>query len=584
MKQQRSIVWRGVRLIGSYIRMHPWPFAISVTGATVYAGMTVGITIVLGRITDRVLVPAFGTGVRASVVGWAAFAVILVAVLKAVGVITRRYFAGMTASRVMASLRYRVSDRYHELPLAYHQSHPTGELLAHAEADVMGATEILHPLPYTTAVILLIVFAVVALIVTDPFLAVIGLLMLPGLTIMNRVFSRRMEPMARRVQERLGVVSAVAHESIDGALVVKTLGREAAEVQRLRDAAERLRAERVAVGTLRATFDPAFEAVPTLGMVVLIAVGSWRISTGAVTIGTLVQFVSLFQLLAFPMRLIGFILFDLPRAVVSRERLEEVFVEPVTMAPAEQARSLPAGPLGVSARDVSFAYPGGPPVLDGLSFDVAPDESVAIVGPTGSGKSTLASLLVRLADAQGGSVRLGGVDLREIPAGELRSSAAIVFQESFLFASTVRENLTLGLDVPERELVGAASLARADEFIGELPEGYDSVLGERGVTLSGGQRQRLAIARALLRRPRLMILDDATSAVDPTIEAAILDSLRQELATTLVVIAYRISTIALADRVLYLDGGRIEASGSHQQLLAHPGYEAMVRAYERSAA
>jgi ABC-type multidrug transport system fused ATPase/permease subunit len=584
MSRQRGVVVRGLRIIGSYIRMHPGPFTVSVAGSSLYAAMTVATTFVLGRITDDVLVPAFSTGVSSSAVAWAVVAVLCVALLRALGIVTRRYFAGMTASRSMATLRTRVVDKYQQLPLAYHRSQPTGELLAHAEADVMAATEVLHPLPYTIAVLLLIGFAVIALIVTDPFLAVLGLLVLPTLTLLNRYYTRRVEGPARRVQERMGDVSAVAHESIDGALVVKTLGRQGPEVERLAVQAGDLRTERVAVGTLRAAFEPAFEAIPLLGMVMLISVGSWRVSTGAMTVGTVVQFVALFQLLAFPMRLIGFILSDIPRAVAGHDRVQTVLDEAMTLSPATDTVSLPSGPLGLSVRGLAYGY-GESRVLEDVSFEVAPNESVAVVGPTGAGKSTLATLLVRLADPERGSVRMGGIDLRHVETPELRTAASLVFQESFLFATSVRENLTLGADVSDEDMVRATRLARAHQFVMSLPKGYDTILGERGVTLSGGQRQRLAIARALVRNPRVLILDDATSAVDPTVEAEILAGLRDELQTTLIVVAYRVSTISLADRVLFLDEGTIVASGSHRELLmTHPDYEAMVRAYERGAA
>jgi ATP-binding cassette subfamily B protein len=583
VKGQRSVVWRGLRLIGSYVATHPLPFAVSVTGAAVYAAMTVASTIVLGRITDRVIIPAFGQGVSGRTIGWGVVAIMAVAIVRAGGIITRRYFAGMTGSRMMATLRTRVVDRYQELPLAYHRSRSTGELMAHAEADVVAATEVIHPLPYTTAVILLILFAVVALVVTDPFLALIGCAILPGLTILNRYYTRKVEEPTRQAQERIGEVSSVAHESIDGALVVKTLGRERAEVERLARKAQALRDERVRFGQLRAAFEPAFEVLPNLGIVVLVAMGSWRVSTGAITVGTLVQFISLFQLLAFPMRLIGFVLSDLPRAVAGHDRIMGVLSEPATLRSASASLELPAGPLSVSVRDVAFSY-GVAPVLEGVSLDVAPTETVALVGATGSGKSTLAQLLVRLADPDRGSIRIGGVEVHNLPSEDLHRETAIVFQESFLFATTVRENIALGLSVPDEEMHRATRLAQAHGFISGLPKGYDTVLGERGVTLSGGQRQRVAIARALVRHPRLLIMDDATSSVDPTVEAAILDGLRRELDTTLIVVAYRVSTIALADRVLYLDGGRIVAAGTHEQLLSHPDYEAMVRAYERGAA
>jgi ABC-type multidrug transport system fused ATPase/permease subunit len=585
VQERRSVFMRGLRIIGSYVAMHPWPFAVAVSGATLYAGMTVGSTIVLGRITDRVLVPAFSAhGVRFSTVLWGAFAIFLVGVVKAIGVILRRYFAGMTAARVRRTLTTRVVDRYQELPLAYHRAHPTGELMAHAEADVEASIDVLHPLPWSLAVILLVLFATISLVVTDPFMALIGVLVLPGLGVINRIYTRRVEGPAMAAQERIGEVSSVAHESIDGALMVKTLGREQAEIGRMRAKAEALRDERVRVGRLRASFEPAFEAIPSLGIIVLIAVGAWRVSTGAISVGTLVQFVSLFELLAFPLRLIGFVLSDIPRAVVGYTRLQEVWDEPVRLPVASEHVPVPKGALGLSVRDVAFAYGSGPRVLEDVSFEVAPDESVAIVGQTGSGKSTLAQLLVRLSDPDAGTIELGGVDLRRIDPDQLRRDVAIVFQESFLFARSVRENIALESGASDREIEAAARLAQADRFIRELPHGYDTVLGERGVTLSGGQRQRLALARALVRRPRLLILDDATSAVDPTIEAVILGSLRRELRTTLIVIAYRVSTISLADRVLFLEDGRIAAEGSHAELLAYPSYEAMVSAYERGAA
>lgn len=584
MKEQRSVFMRGLRIIGAYIATHPLPFTIAVTGATIYAGMTVGSTIVLGRITDRVLVPAFKHGgVKASTIAWSVVAIMGVGLIRAAGIIMRRYFAGMTGSRMRMTLTNRVVDRYQALPLAYHRSRPTGELMAHAEADVQAAIEVIHPLPWSLAVVLLVVFATIALLLTDLFLAIIGILVLPGLAVINRYYTAKVEDPATKAQERIGDVSAVAHESIDGALMVKTLGRERAEVERMNERAIALRNERIRMGQLRAAFEPAFEAIPAIGIIVLIAVGSWRVSTGAITVGTLVQFVSLFELLAFPLRLIGFVLSDVPRAVVGRERIQEVFAEPISLPPATERFPLPDGPADVSVRSVSFAYDGNR-VLEDLSFQVGANESVALVGPTGSGKSTLAHLLVRLADPEDGSIRLGGIDLRHMDPDALRRSAAIVFQESFLFARTVRENVALDLDVSDDEIKEAVRLAQAEEFVGDLPKGLDSVLGERGVTLSGGQRQRLALARALVRMPRLLILDDATSSVDPTVEAAILEGLRRELDATLLVIAYRISTISLADRVLFLDEGRIVAEGTHVDLLAHPAYLAMVSAYERGAA
>jgi ABC-type multidrug transport system fused ATPase/permease subunit len=449
------------------------------------------------------------------------------------------------------------------------------------EADVKAAVDVFWPVPFATGVISLTVLALVALVRADPWLALVGLVLFPSLALMNRSFAKRVEGPARRAQERIGEVSSVAHESIDGALVVKTLGREEAETARLAERAEALRVERVAAGHVRATFDAGLDALPSLATALLLAVGAWRVAEGAITPGDLVGFVALFGLLSWPMRFIGWILAELPRAVVGYARLEEVFRQRPRVRPPAAPVALPDGPLGVEVKDVRHVF-DGQPVLDGVTFEVAPMESVAIVGPTGVGKSTLAQLLVRLADPDEGVVRVGGVDIREADPVALRRDVAIVFQESFLFATSVRDNIALDADVSEAEVVRAAMIASADRFVRELPEGYDTVVGERGHSLSGGQRQRVALARALARGPRVLILDDATSSVDPTIEGDILGALRRELSTTLIVVAYRLSTIMLADRVIFLEGGRVAATGSHAELMAtSPGYRAIIQAYER---
>ncbi len=413
----------------------------------------------------------------------------------------------------------------------------------------------------------------VQLALVDPVLMLVGLALFPSLALLNRLYTRRVERPAAQAQARVGEVSAVAHESFDGALLVKTLGLETAEVARLRASAERLRDERLVVGRLRAAFEPGLDALPNLGTVVLLWLGAWRLSTGAVTIGDLVQAMALFGILAFPFRVVGYLLEELPRAVVANDRVQGVLAAPRRRAP-DEVRPLPAGALEVVLHDVAFAH-GDEVVLDGVSAHIRPGEVVALVGATGTGKTTLCTLLAGLVEPTAGELRLGGVALTAVDPAELHRATALVFQEAFLFADTVRENLTLGEPVPDEAVTEALEIARARGFVERLPGGLDGVIGERGVTLSGGQRQRIALARALLRKPRLLLLDDATSAVDPRVERAIVDRLRSSIAATTIVVAHRVSTIALADRVLLLEGGRITAEGTHRELLAVPAYAAL---------
>jgi ABC-type multidrug transport system fused ATPase/permease subunit len=401
----------------------------------------------------------------------------------------------------MATLRTRIADRYRRLALAYHRETPTGELLAHMEADVKAAVDVFWPVPFATGVIVLIVLAMIQLIAADLFLALIAAVIFPTLAVMNRNFATRMQGPAARAQERIGEVSSVAHESIDGALVVKTLGREAAETERLAVKARALRDERVAAGYLRNTFEAALDALPALVAATLLLVGSWRVSAGGITLGRLIGFIALFDLLAWPMRFIGWILAELPRAVVGYARIEQVFGEPVTVLPAVDPQPLPEGPLGVDAEDVRHSL-DGTRILDGVSLRIGPRESIAIVGETGGGKSTLAQLLVRLADPDAGTVRVGGIDLRNADPESLRRAVSIVFQESFLFSTTIGENIALDSGADDEAVERAARIAAVDRFVGTLPAGFQTVVGERGYTLSGGERQRVALARAIVREPR----------------------------------------------------------------------------------
>ncbi|GAA0923755.1 ABC transporter ATP-binding protein [Nonomuraea longicatena] len=584
-KVTSAVMRQGLGVLGVAVRTEKAVFAIAVLASGLYGGMTVASAWALGWATENAVLPAFAQGRTVDGTLWTAFLLIMgTAALKAIGIAGRRIFAGVVQYRMQARSRRDVTKQYLRLPLAWHHRHPTGQLLSNASSDTEAAWAPLAPLPMAVGVIVMLFTAAIGMVLTDPVLALVGFLIFPAIAVLNLVYQRRLSPLATRAQQLRAEVSEIAHESFDGALVVKTLGREALETDRFRRRAHELRDANIAVGRVRGLFDPLLEALPTLGVLIVLAVGAARLSSGAVNAGELVQVAYLFTLLAFPIRALGWVLAELPRSVVGWERVRSVLDASGSM---EYGRTgLPASrPAALDVAGVHYAY-GEAEVLHDVSFEVAPGRTVALVGPTGSGKSTLAQLLVRLVDPDRGGVRLDEVDLRELSYGAVAGAAALVPQQTFLFDDTVRGNVTLGLDVPDEDVWTALRLAQADGFVDRLADGVDTRVGERGTSLSGGQRQRIALARAIVRRPRLLILDDATSSVDPQVEAKILFGLRDSAeSSTTVVVAYRMATIALADEVVYLDKGRVGDRGTHEELLARcAGYRDLVTAYEREEA
>ncbi|MFD2092291.1 ABC transporter ATP-binding protein [Blastococcus deserti] len=586
VRRRDAVVRRGLRHVGRSIVEQPGMFTLAVLASSLYGAMTVASAWVIGEITDRVLLPSFDEGVTtAAALSLAAAAILGVALLKIVGILGRRLFAGVMSYRLQADYRRRVTRQYLRLPLSWHQRHPTGQLLSNANSDVEAAWFFVAPLPFAVGALVMIAITSVALVLTDPLLALVGLVVFPLVFAVNVVYSQVMSPRMQRAQQLRAEVSEIAHESFDAALVVKTLGREEAETRRFAARAEELRDGLVAVGRVRGLFDPLMEALPNLGTLAVLLIGAGRVADGSTDAGSLVSIAYLFTLLALPIRAIGWVLADLPRALAGFDRVTPVLqATGETPYGPETARAAGAGAaLGVAGVDFAFTDATSP-TLRGVTFDVPAGRTVAVVGPTGSGKSTLAGLLVRLVDPADGAVLLDGVDLRRLREGEVSGQAAFVAQGTFLFDDTVRGNVTLGAPFTDDEVWAALRVAAADEFVTALPQGLGTRVGERGATLSGGQRQRLALARAVVRRPRLLVLDDATSAVDPAVEARILDALRAgDPPATVVVIAYRQATIALADEVVWLEQGRVLARGTHEELLADvPGYTALVRAYSQA--
>jgi len=578
-----STLLAGFRVLGVAIRREPWVFTLSTLGSVLFGALTVADAWVLGWSTDHVLLPAFEDGVTTTGGLVAIFALFMgVAILRAVGIVARRLGAGIMQYRMQATYRREVTRQYLKLPMSWHQRHPTGELLSNANSDVEAAWAPIAPLPMAVGTLAMMVIAIVQMLFTDILMALVGLLVFPLVMVVNVVFQRMSSPIFTRIQALRAELSEIAHESFDGAMVVKTLGRESEETDRFAAKARDLRDEGIRAGRIRAAFDPFLESLPNLGVLAVLAVGVWRVRSGLADPGDVVTVAYLLTIVAFPIRSIGWMLGEFPRSVVGFERVSRVLDTVSDTTYGAGRLGAPAQGAALEVDDLGYTYEAGQLLLDGLGFAIAPGRTVAVVGATASGKSTLISLVTRLVDPQSGAIRVDGQNLRDLAPGELAANVSLVPQSAFLFDDTVRDNVTLGADLPDDEVWEALRTAQADGFVAALQHGLDSRLGERGTTLSGGQRQRLSLARALVRRPRLLVLDDATSAVDPEVEARILAAMRRRGGgSTLLLIAYRKATIALADEVLFLDGGRIADRGTHQELLErNPAYATLVNAYE----
>ncbi|WP_281858406.1 ABC transporter ATP-binding protein [Salana multivorans] len=597
-------------LVGRGLRAHPTTSWVAIGASAVYGVSSVASGWLLGRVTDRVILPGIrgDGGIGAREIWLSALALAGVALVTAVSVALRRIYAGIVAYDVQADHRRAVTRRYLELPLSWHRRRPTGELLSHASSDAEAAASVFAPVPLAIGVVVMLAVAAGAMLAANVWLGVLGLAMLPLVAVSNALYERAMSPAVALAQARRAEVADVAHASFEGAQVVKTLGTAELETAAFVRATDDLRAANTRVGRVSAVFEPVLSLIPTIVTLAVIVVGVVQVADGRAAAGGVVTSAFLLSIMAGPVGAIGYVLGQLPRSIVGYGRIARVIdADDDRRGRAGETSGAAAGAdpgdgtAAVRLAGATLDVPGPRGevrLLDDVELDVAPGTTVAVVGSTGCGKSTLLDVLGGLTPASSGRVVVAGLDVERTGHAELARRVAYVTQEAFVFSGSVRENVALadeGAGASDAEVWDALERARLADVVRELPEGLDTELGERGTSFSGGQRQRLAIARALVRRPRVLLLDDATSALDPAVEGEILASLGTggsadgadaadgaDTAPTVVMVAYRPATITRADLVVHVEGGRVVDVGTVPDLLARDaGFADLLQAYER---
>jgi ATP-binding cassette subfamily B protein len=482
----------------------------------------------------------------------------------------RRWLAFRESRLTETTLRERLFDHILRLHPAYHDQAQTGQLMSRASSDLTQIQGFVVMIPLTMSSLALVAAVVTVLFVSQPLLALVALAPLPLVNVFAQRFSVAIHPAVMQVQAEQAQLAAIVEETVTGVRVVKGFGAEGVQHVKLAAKADDIRSVALKAARVRSAFLPALDLLPSLGLLAVLAIGGRRVVDGAMTYGQMVEFMQYIGLLIWPLRNIGMTVAFGQRAAAALVRVHGVLSVQPAIADSPLAQPLVDGQGAVTFDDVHFGYAADVAVLNGLSLHVAAGTSLALVGETGCGKSTLARLLIRFYDVDDGSVMLDGVDVRQLALDDLRRAVSIVFEDTLLFNDTIRGNIAFSRpDASLAEVQRAARLAGAHEFVEALPQSYDTLVGERGYSLSGGQRQRIAIARAIVADPRVLVLDDATSAVDPSKEHEIRAAMRTVMeGRTTIVIAHRPGTIALADRVVLLDAGRIAATGTHDELLA----------------
>jgi ABC-type multidrug transport system fused ATPase/permease subunit len=553
-----------VRLLG-FLR----PYRSGAAWSLVLAAFAMAATVAIPWLTGRGI-DAVTRGDRDDVRLYAG--VVVVAALARVALsVARRLVSGRVSLGVELDLRNRMYAHLQSLELGFFARQQTGQLMSRATVDLASVRFFLgYGLVFIAQSALTILLASVAMFVLQPGLAALALIPVPFVVLVAARYGRRSRPALTEVQQRIAELTADVEENVSGVRVVKAFAAEDRQLERFRGSVTRVFGQSMVATRLRAYYNPFIGFLPNLGLAVVLLIGGRQVVSGSLTLGDFTAFYAYLLMLIGPMRQLGIALGMAQRATASGARVFELLDrEPQLVAPPD-APPLPPGDGRVELTAVSFEYEGAAtPTLRGIDLAVEAGTTVALVGATGSGKTTLVQLLGRLYDVTAGSVRIDGADVREVDLRSLRAAIAVVDDDPFLFSASVHDNIAYARpDASREEVERAAARAQAATFIEALPAGYDTRVGERGLTLSGGQRQRIAIARALLADPRILVLDDATSSVDASTEQAIKQALREVMAgRTTFVIAHRLSTIALADEIVVLEGGRIAARGTHGQLL-----------------
>ncbi len=549
------------------------PYRLQLIGSLVFAWGAMALTVLIPWLVGRA-VNAIQDGNQPDLLPLA-LAIVGASVLRLGLTVFRRLIAGRVSLGVEFDLRETFYRHLQRLELGFFDSQQTGQLMSRATVDLQSIRFFLgYGLIFITQNLLTVILAGAVMIAINPLLAAIALLPAPFIIYTASRYNRVSRPALQEVQQRIAELTAEAEENVSGIRIVKAFAREEYQLHRFQRAVARVFDQSVYSTRLQATFTPLIGLLPQLGIALILLVGGRLVIEGELSLGNFTAFYTYLVMLAGPMRMLGVAMGMAQRAVASGNRMFEIIDrEPAIQSP-PGAPPLPAGGGAVALRGVTLRYDGAAPALTDVDLEVEAGRTVALVGPSGAGKTSLVALVARLYDPSEGTVLVDGADVREIDVGSLRAQIAFVADDSFLFTASVAENIAYARpDATLEEIEAAARRAQADGFIRDLPDGYETRVGERGLTLSGGQRQRIAIARALLADPRILILDDATSSVDATTEAAIKAGLEEAMAgRTTFIIAHRLSTVALADEIVVLDGGRVVDRGTHAELTEGCGF------------